>query len=74
MNKGNEIMKRIDDLIDQLPQELQDEVFDYAQSLLKRKTQPKQKKLRMSWAGGLKEFRNEFTSLELQNWKQRHSF
>ena len=60
-------MKRIDDLIDQLPPELQDEVFDFAQFLLlKTKAQPKQKKLRMSWAGGLKEFRDEFTSMELQ--------
>jgi uncharacterized protein with HEPN domain len=68
-----DLPKLKDDVL-KILQEFQDEVFDYAQSLLKRKTQPKQKKLRMSWAGGLKEFRNEFTSLELQNWKQRHSF
>ena len=59
-------MKKIDDLIEQLSPELQDEVFDFAQFLLKTKIQPKQKKLRMSWAGGLKEFRDEFTSLKLQ--------
>ena len=59
-------MKKIDELIEQLSPELQDEVFDFAQSLLKAKAQPKQKKLRMSWAGGLKEFRDEFTSTELQ--------
>ena len=60
-------MKKIDELIEQLPPELQDEVFDFAQFLLKTKAQPlKQKRLRMSWAGGLKEFRNEFNSIELQ--------
>ena len=59
-------MKKIDELIEQLSPELQDKVFDFAQFLLKTKIQPKQKKLRMSWAGGLKEFRNEFTSMELQ--------
>jgi len=59
-------MKKIDELIEQLPPELQDEVFNFAQLLLKVKAQPKQKKLRMSWAGGLKEFRDEFTSMELQ--------
>ena len=50
-------MKKIDELIEQLSPELQDEVFDFAQFLLEKKTQPKQKKLRMSWAGRLKEFR-----------------
>jgi hypothetical protein len=59
-------MKKIDNLIDQLSPELQDEVYDFAQFLLKKKTQPKQTKLRMSWAGGLREFRDEFTSIELQ--------
>jgi hypothetical protein len=64
--EGNETMKKIDELIEQLSPELQEEVFDFAQFLLKTKAQPKQKKLRMSWAGGLKEFRDEFTSMELQ--------
>jgi len=59
-------MKKIDELREQLPPELQDEVFDFAQFLLEKKTQTKQKKLRMSWAGGLKEFRDEFTSMELK--------
>lgn len=30
------------------------------------KVRPKQKKLRMDWAGGLREFRDKYTSLELQ--------
>jgi len=59
-------MRKIDELIERLPPELQDEVYDFAQFLLDKKTQPKQKKLRMSWAGGLKEFRDEFTSMKLQ--------
>ena len=55
-------MKRLDEIIEQLPPE----VFDFAQFLLKAKTKPKQEKLRMSWAGGLIEFREKFTSIELQ--------
>ncbi len=59
-------MKRLDEIIEQLPPELQDEVFDFAQFLLKEKVHSKQTKLRMSWAGGLIEFREKFTSMELQ--------
>jgi hypothetical protein len=59
-------MRKIDGLMEKLPPELQDEVYDFAQFLLEKKTQPKQKRLRMDWAGGLSEFRDKFTSLELQ--------
>mgnify|MGYP000204742821 CR=1 FL=1 len=59
-------MKTIEELIKELPPELQQEVSDFAQFLLDRKIRPKQKKLRMTWVGGLREFRDQFTSLELQ--------
>lgn len=58
-------MKNIDEMIKELPPEFQQEVRDFAEFLLEKKLHPKQKKLRMTWAGGLKEFRNQFTSLEL---------
>jgi hypothetical protein len=59
-------MKTTEELIKELPPELQQEVRDFAQFLLDKKARPKQKKLRMTWAGGLREFRDKFTSLELQ--------
>lgn len=59
-------MRKIDELIKRLSPELQDEVYDFAQFLLEKKIQPKQKRLRMDWAGGLSEFSDKFTSLELQ--------
>jgi len=59
-------MRTIEELIEQLPPELQQQVRDFAQFLLDTKVRPKQKKLRLSWAGGLREFRDKFTSLELQ--------
>jgi hypothetical protein len=59
-------MKPIEELVKELPPELQQEVYDFAQFLLETKVRPKQKKLRMSWAGALREFRDQFTSLELQ--------
>jgi len=45
---------------------LQQEVQDFACFLLETKVRPKRSKLRMNWAGGLSEFREQFTSLELQ--------
>lgn len=59
-------MSTVEELIKQLPPELQQEVRDFAQFLLDTKVRPKQKKLRMTWAGALREFRDQFTSLELQ--------
>ncbi len=59
-------MKDLEELIRELPPELQEEVHDFAQFLLKKKLRPRQKKLRMTWAGALREFRDQFTSLELQ--------
>jgi hypothetical protein len=59
-------MKPLEEMIKELPPELQQEVRDFAEFLLETKVRRKQKKLRMTWAGGLREFRDQFTSLELQ--------
>ena len=59
-------MKTLDELVKELPPDLQQEVQDFARFLLETKVHPKQSKLRMSWAGGLSEFRDQFSSLELQ--------
>ena len=59
-------MKTTEELIKELPPELQQEVRDFAQFLLSTRGQPKQLKLRLNWAGALREFRDQFTSLDLQ--------
>jgi hypothetical protein len=59
-------MKTLEETIKELPPELQQEVQDFARFLLETKLRPKRSKLRMSWAGGLSEFRDRFNSLELQ--------
>ncbi len=59
--------KTIEALVNELPPELQQEVYDFAQFLLDRKVKTKPKKLRLDWAGGLREFRDQYTSLELQH-------
>ena len=59
-------MASIEEVMKQLPPYLQQEVLDFAQYLLDTKVRRKQKKLRMTWAGALREFRAQYTSLELQ--------
>ena len=59
-------MKTMAEMIKDLPPDLQQEVRQFVEFLLTTKVHPKQTKLRMSWAGGLAEFRDQFTSLDLQ--------
>ena len=59
-------MKSLEDLMKELPPHLQEEVREYAQYLADTKVRPKRKHLRMEWAGGLREYREQFTSLQLQ--------
>lgn len=59
-------MKTIEELVRQLPPDLQEEVRHFAEFLLETKVRPKGKRLRLSWAGGLCKFRDRFTALELE--------
>jgi hypothetical protein len=60
--------KRLEDIIKELPEDLRKELEDFAHYLWERKFRQghKRKKLLLTWAGGLKEYRDRFTSLELQ--------
>jgi hypothetical protein len=59
-------METIDHKIKQLPQNLQKEVIDFVDFLLSKKVRRKHKKPQLKWIGGLKEYRDKFTALELQ--------
>ena len=59
-------METIDHKIKQLPQNLQREVIDFIDFLLSKKVRRKHKKPQLKWIGGLKEYRDKFTALELQ--------
>jgi len=63
-------MTELEQVIDRLPPNLQRQVQDFAEFLLARaEIDPRDEKprhLRLDWAGGLKEYRDQFTSLELQ--------
>ena len=58
-------MEDLKGLIEKLPPELSQEVSDFIEFLLKKRARSKGK-LKLDWAGGLREFREQFTSLELQ--------
>lgn len=52
--------------MEKLPPNLQQEIGDFARFLVEKKRKPKRKKLRLTWAGDLREFRDQYSSLELQ--------
>jgi len=59
-------MKSLEELVKELPTHLHDEVREFAQYLVDTKVRPRRSHLRMDWAVGLREFRDQYTSLELQ--------
>jgi len=68
-------MKNLEEIIKELPPELRREVEDFIHFLLKKQKTGKEKptgkketgrRLRQDWAGGLREFRDQYTALELQ--------
>ncbi|MBU4492137.1 MAG: DUF2281 domain-containing protein [Euryarchaeota archaeon] len=59
-------MIRIEQKIKELPPELQHEVEDFIEFLIERRRAKSGKKLQQDWAGALRDFRDQYTSLELQ--------
>ena len=58
--------KSLQELVQELPPEMQAEVRDFAEFLLTKRRHRANKILRQDWAGTLREHRQEYTSLELQ--------
>lgn len=59
-------MKTIEEIMRELPPDLRQEVEDFAVSLLEKRKRRRRKTLRQDWAGGLRDFKSRYTSLELQ--------
>ena len=59
-------MGRIEEMVKELPPELQQEVEDFVQFLIERQARRAGRKLRQDWAGALRDYRDQYTSLELQ--------
>jgi hypothetical protein len=56
----------IAEIIARLPPEVRQEVIDFAHFLLEKRLAKHGRKLRQDWAGALSEYRDQYTSLELQ--------
>jgi len=60
-------MTRLEQLVQALPPNLQREVEDFAQFLIDRRHAPPPRRfLQQDWAGGLREFREQYSALDLQ--------
>ena len=59
-------MEQISELMAKLSPQHQQAVLDFALYLAEKDNRPKRKKLRLDWAGGLAEFKEKYTSLQLQ--------
>lgn len=59
-------MESIEQLIRELPPDLRQEVRDFVESLLQKRRQKPGRKLRQDWAGALRDYRDQYTALELQ--------
>ncbi|MDZ7363952.1 MAG: DUF2281 domain-containing protein [candidate division KSB1 bacterium] len=63
-------METIEKKMKQLTEEMQGEVADFIDFLLAKKVgavrSKRKKKPKLNWIGGLKEYRNQFSALELQ--------
>ena len=59
-------MKNLEERIKELPPELHQELIDFVDFLLEKRVRQGGKKLSQDWAGALKDFRGQYTSVELQ--------
>ncbi len=57
----------IEEMVKQLPEELQNEVVRFIQSLLQKRTKRQRVQMEFDWAGALKDFKDRYTSVELQH-------
>jgi hypothetical protein len=58
-------VKTLEEMIRELPPELRQEVKDFIRSLLRRRREPAPT-LRQDWGGALKDYRDRFTALDLE--------
>ena len=59
-------MTELEKLMQKLSPDLKREVIDYAEKLASKNKKSRPIKLKLDWIGGLKEYRDKYTSLELQ--------
>lgn len=60
-------MKELQELFEELPPNLQQEVLDFAEFLLEKRKKRPEGVPHFRWAGALKDLRDQYTSVELQH-------
>ena len=60
------ITKPLEELVQDLPPDMRAEVRDFIQFLLTKQSRRVRRTLRQDWAGALRDYRQQYTSLELQ--------
>lgn len=60
-------MQTLQEMIEQLPPELQQEVRDFVEFLLEKRVRKTRKKPEFDWAGALRDLRDRYSSVELQH-------
>ncbi len=58
--------KSLLELVNNLPPHYHEEVKDFVENLMQKKDRKTSTTLRQDWAGALKDYKNKYTSLELQ--------
>ena len=64
--KASNMSEDLKALIDRLPPGMEYEVREHIENLLKNAGRSRKRMLRLDWAGGLKEYRDRYTSHSLQ--------
>ncbi len=59
-------MKSLEELVGELPPNLQQEVRDFVEFLAERNRPRRGGRLRLAWVGGLRKYSDQYTALELQ--------
>lgn len=59
-------MESIAKKIQNLPPDLQDQANDFIDFLINKKNRKMRKTPKLGWIGGLRQFKNQFSALELQ--------
>ncbi len=58
--------KSLEDMIRELPPDMRAEVLDFVEFLIAKRSRRARETLRQDWAGALRAYREQYTSLELQ--------
>jgi len=61
------ITKPLQELVQELPPDMRAEVRDFVEFLLAKRRRRARKKLQQGWAGALRDYREQYTSLELEH-------